>query len=231
MQCAVSGKPVNNDAILANPTNTSPWYACDFCIHKMSALRYDIIPWKFFLHFWYFMRRIHRSQRDSPHKGSAIRSSDTVRLSVWRNNQSSDRWSKWSHSEHSRAYYVLHYGDVIMGAIGSHITSLTIGNSTVYSDADQRKHQNSASLAFVLGIHRWPMNSLHKGPVTRKMFPFDDVLMIKELNWMLLHVITRCWHPPASTHWDRDNMAAISQATLSNAFSLTKIFTEFCAPG
>ena len=40
---------------------------------------------------------------------------------------------------------------------------------------DQRKHQSSASLAFVRGIHRWPMNSPHKGAVTRKMFSFDDV--------------------------------------------------------
>ena len=49
--------------------------------------------------------------------------------------------------------------------------------STVYSGADQRKHQSSASLAFVRGFHRWPVNSPHKGPVTRKMFPFDDVIM------------------------------------------------------
>ena len=49
--------------------------------------------------------------------------------------------------------------------------------SIVYSDADQRKHQSSASLAFVRGIHRGPMNSPQKWPVTRKMFPFDDVIM------------------------------------------------------
>ena len=49
--------------------------------------------------------------------------------------------------------------------------------STVYSGADQRKHQSSASLAFVRGIHRGPVNSPHKWPVTRKMFPFDDVIM------------------------------------------------------
>ena len=71
-----------------------------------------------------------------------------------------------------------HYDDVIMGAIASLITSLTIVYSTVYSDADQRKHQSSASLAFVWGIHRGPVNSPHKWPVTRKMFPFDDVIMI-----------------------------------------------------
>ena len=60
------------------------------------------------------------------------------------------------------------YCDVIMGEIASQITSLTIVYSTVYSDADQRKHQSSASLAFVRGIHRWPMNSPHKWPVTQK---------------------------------------------------------------
>ena len=75
-----------------------------------------------------------------------------------------------------------HNIDVIMGTIASQITSLTIVYSTVYSDANQRKHQNSASLAFVLGIHRWPVNSPHKWPVTRKMFPFDDVIM-KDVLW------------------------------------------------
>ena len=47
------------------------------------------------------------------------------------------------------------------------------------SDADQRKHQSSASLAFVREIHRGPVNFPHKWPVTRKMFPFDDVIMRK----------------------------------------------------
>ena len=64
-----------------------------------------------------------------------------------------------------------------MGAVASEITSLTIVYSTVYSGADQRKHQSSASLAFVRGIHRWPVSSPHKWPVTRKMFPFDDDIM------------------------------------------------------
>ena len=71
-----------------------------------------------------------------------------------------------------------HYNDIIMGMMASQITSLTIVCPTINSCADQRKHQSSASLAFVLGIHRWPVNSLRKGPVTRKMFPFDDVIMI-----------------------------------------------------
>ena len=70
-----------------------------------------------------------------------------------------------------------HYSDVIMGAMASQITSLTIVYSSIYSGADQRKHQSSASVAFVRGIHRWPVNSLHKRPVTRKIFPFYDVIM------------------------------------------------------
>ena len=65
-----------------------------------------------------------------------------------------------------------------MSTMASQITNLTIVYSTVYSDADQRKHQSSASLAFVWGIRRGPVNSPHKWPVTRKMFPFDDVIML-----------------------------------------------------
>ena len=64
-----------------------------------------------------------------------------------------------------------------MGAMTSQITSLTIVNSTVYSGADQSKHQSSASLAFVWGIHRGPVNYPRKWPATRKMFPFDGVIM------------------------------------------------------
>ena len=64
-----------------------------------------------------------------------------------------------------------------MGVIASQITSLTIVYSTVYSGADQRKHQSSTSLASVRGLYRGPVNSPHKGSVTRKMFPFDDVIL------------------------------------------------------
>ena len=65
-----------------------------------------------------------------------------------------------------------------MGVTESQITSLTIVYSTVYSDTDQRNYESSTSLAFVRGIHRELVNSPHKGPVTRKMFPFNDVIMI-----------------------------------------------------
>ena len=58
-----------------------------------------------------------------------------------------------------------HFNDVIMSAMACQITSLTIVYSRFY-----------ASLADVKGIHRWPMHSPHKGPVERKMFPFDDCM-------------------------------------------------------
>ena len=66
--------------------------------------------------------------------------------------------------------------------MASQITSLTIVYSAVYSGADHRKHQSSASLACVRGIYRSPVNSPHKGQVTRKMFPYDDVI-VRKLVW------------------------------------------------
>ena len=73
-----------------------------------------------------------------------------------------------------------------MDLMASQITSLTIVYSTVYSAAEQRKYRSSASLAFMWGIHRWPVNSQHKWPVTRKMFPFDDVIMTRRYPRSLL---------------------------------------------
>ena len=72
----------------------------------------------------------------------------------------------------------LHCSDFITSTMASQITSLTVVYSTVYRGANQRKHQSSASLAFVRGIQRCPVYSPHKGPVTRKLSPFDDVIMV-----------------------------------------------------
>ena len=66
----------------------------------------------------------------------------------------------------------LHGGDVIMSAMASQFTDVSIVCSTVCLGTDQRKHQSSASLAFVRRIHRWTVDSHHKGSVTRKMFPW-----------------------------------------------------------
>ena len=75
--------------------------------------------------------------------------------------------------EEANPLIINHYIDVIMTPMTSQITDLTVVYSIVYSGADQRKHQSSASP----GNSPGPVNSPHKGPVTRKMIPFDDVIM------------------------------------------------------
>ena len=97
--------------------------------------------------------------------------------------------TNWSRSQMHWYENRKHYNDVIMGAIVSPITNLKIVYSTVYSDADKKKHQSSASLAFMRGIHRWPVNSPHKWPVTRKMFSFDDVIMSFISYWSELSAL------------------------------------------
>ena len=95
----------------------------------------------------------------------------------------------------------IHYNDVTMDSIASQITSITIVYSAVCSGADQRKHQSSASLAFVRGIHRGPVDSPHKWPVTRKMFPFDDVI------WKWLSSV------PHWNHWLQLTVAQSNKTT------------------
>ena len=72
-----------------------------------------------------------------------------------------------------------------MNEMASQITSLTNVYSSIYSDADQRKHQNYMTLALMRGIQQWAVNSPHKGLVTWKMFPFDDIIMKnKMVSWL-----------------------------------------------
>ena len=98
-----------------------------------------------------------------------------------------------------------HYNDVIMSAVVSQITSPTIVYSTVYTGTDQRKYQSSASLAFVRGIHRGPSNSPHNGQVTRKMLPFDDVIMGTSADRVPTHSAKpRVKHLQEANFWPRD---------------------------
>ena len=114
--------------------------------------------------------------------GSTGGSRDDPRCHQWRQswNHDDSRFSVGT-LDRSRSFYLkkcyAYYNNVIMSAMASQITGVPIVYSIVCSGTDQRKHQSSASLAFVRGIHRWPVNSPHKGPVTRKMFPFGDVIM------------------------------------------------------
>ena len=65
--------------------------------------------------------------------------------------------------------------------MGTTVSQITIVYSSVYSGADQRKRQSSASLAFVRGIHPW-------------MFPFDDVIMIQNMHKVTIKYISQWWH-------------------------------------
>ena len=116
-----------------------------------------------------------------------------------------------------------------MGMIASQITSLTIVYSNVYSDGDQRKYQSSASLAFVRGIHRRPVNSPHKWPVTRKMFPFDDVIMI----WCDIVYITAVTEADKKSEYEPSKGTpyfALASPGLSFVWIVKKIYRVMTAP-
>ena len=95
-----------------------------------------------------------------------------------------------------------------MGAIASQITSLSIVYLMVYSGTDQRKHQSSALLAFVWGIHRWPVNSPHKWPVTRKCF----------------HLMTSSWATILS-RGDELTAVSLAQCRHDQAWSIADHYT------
>ena len=84
-----------------------------------------------------------------------------------------------------------HYGDVIIGVLASQMTSLTIVYSNVYSGADQRKHQSPASLAFVLEIHRGPVNS---PPAKRNCFHLmtSSCSILTHFQWRC-NAISNAW--------------------------------------
>ena len=145
-------------------------YHTHFC--KLPSNRYlGKLPWGL-TRYSYWIRHLNISQNSS-----AARGVFGIIRSLW--NLTGVSSVKFQ----SNTIIWIHHGDVIMSAMASQIPSITIVCSNFYSGADQRKHQSSASLAFVRGIHRWPMNSPHKGSVTRKMFPFDDVIMYQSCGF------------------------------------------------
>ena len=98
-----------------------------------------------------------------------------------------------------------------MSAIASQITSLAIVYATVYSGGDQGKHQRSVSLAFVRGIHRSPVNSPHKGPIKRKMFPLDYVIMIVTFIFLSFPGTTSQWRVARSSNAQGNKIPRTSQ--------------------
>ena len=77
-----------------------------------------------------------------------------------------------------------HYNDVIMSVMASQITGVSVAYSTVGSGADQRKHATWKQAP----RHRWPVNSPHKGPVTRKLFLYDNVILWRMLLRQLRYI-------------------------------------------
>ena len=107
-----------------------------------------------------------------------------------------------------------HYTDVIMTTMTSQITILTVVYSAVYSDADQRKHQIYASLAFVWGIHRDRWIPRTKGQLRGKCFHLMTSSCGCSLQWWLILGSLE----NTSTLWVWDEMADISLTTISNSF-------------
>ena len=101
-----------------------------------------------------------------------------------------------------------------MGKMASQITGVSIVYSTVCSGVDQRKHQSSASLAFVKGIRRWPVNYPHKAALTRKIFLFDDVIMNRPRAVMEMKLNRECFGSFLS-NWLKDSDFTFVQAIYS----------------
>ena len=117
------------------------------------------------------------------------------------------------------AFIIIHYSDATLSAMVSQITGVLIVCLAVCSGA-HKKHQSSASLAFLRRFHRWLVESPRKGPVTREMFPFDDVIMVWDdfiwfhsqclmaisahsTNWCLRSFISACTVPRWSLGMDK----------------------------
>ena len=148
-------------------------------------------------------------------------------------------------------FHFAHYSVVIMGMMASQIISVSKVYLTVYSGADQRKHQSSASLAFVWEIHWWPVNSPHKWSVTLKMFPFDDVIMpfsesashkscscfvllcFVVNQWVILtHICQGYFTRPGRIMWINSlaprRCMSISQYVIFKCFVVSYVWDTFC---
>ena len=127
-------------------------------------------------------------------------------------------------------YFALHYDDVIMGEIASQVTSLTIVYSTVYSDADQRKHQSSPSLAFVRGIHRDRWIPRTNGQLRGKCFHLMTSSWMGELRGVLGDVCKKIdrlitaphfwnlnWYAAINGNFNENSLSNLSTQTLDNS--------------
>ena len=138
-------------------------------------------------------------------------------------------WSEFSVGSAELQWASFHNSDITMNAMASQITGISIVCSTACSGAHQRKHHSSASLAFERG---WLVDSPHKGPVTRKMFLLDDVLMFWNyaivMHWRFTHL------PPfPTTPIFNTSSRALSTDSKSTSFIVSPglYLAASCSPG
>ena len=145
------------------------------------------------LKLWYWFRLTH-----------FISNWKWLSLSIWRL-----QWLPKQKIEQCSHPY--HYSDVIMNTMASQITGVSTVCSNFCSCADQRKHRISASLAFVRGIHWWPVDSPHKWPVTRKVFQ----LMRSSCDCGVFLLAFNAYFPGSLLTWS--NMIRTSTCTTARA--------------
>ena len=143
-------------------------------MHQNFVLFHSVFVWSSFCHDW-FQAEPKKNDRLLPGWKCCLCMRPLIRLTTgwWMIKQADER---------------KHYSDVIMSAMASQITGVSIVCSTVSSRAD---HRNIKAVHHwpLRGIHQTQVNSPHKGPVKRKMFPFDDVIMGSLLQLMVTDVI------------------------------------------
>ena len=122
------------------------WRYMHHLASKSWRYKHFVIQW--LMHIWHKHPRPKLKSQSYPH--TSTKQCQAI-------SRHSDDWKIMKHFY--QIVLTIHYSDVIMGTMVSQITSLTIVYSTIYSGADQRKHQSSTSLAFLWGTHRWPVNS------------------------------------------------------------------------
>ena len=118
-----------------------------------------------------------------------------------------------------------------MSTMASQITGASIVYSTVHSCTYQRKHQSLVSLAFGRGIHRWPVNSPHKGPVMRKMFPFDDIIMHLRLGCCLCPISQWVWQKIPSTNFANEQLGRVFIFLLFLQVTIDHLWIEISTAG
>ena len=153
------------------------------------------MTWNRFPHYWPFVRGTTDYRWIPLKKGQWCRPLMFLLMSAWTNCYRNSREagelecsdanlaSLWP-----RIWCTL-YNDIIMSTMAHEITRISTVGSAVCWGAHHRKYQSSPLLAFVRGIHQGSVDFPHKGPVTRKMFPFDDVIMVSVLSGYIVNSV------------------------------------------